>query len=458
MNWPRMNWLRGSLRLRLSVLILLPLILVSFVAVNWRLNNARSTSEGIFDRNLVMLSLAVSRDVAYSGGDTLSETTSRLFQEVTGGSVFYHVYGPDGSFVTGYSSPPVRPSEIALEPNTPLLFDTRYLGIPARAVSLAERVEIDGIRGLSVVTVWQHLQARQDFAQALALQAVLLALILVLTVAMVVYFGVQIGLRPLQQLEAAIQQRSTADLRPIERHIPAEARGIVQRLNELFGKLTEAQVSKDRLISNAAHQLRNPVAAIHTMAQAVEASKTMKDSRERASELVQETRLAMHITQQMLSLERLKAVEPDLVSTDLNTFLTGIAGRIGPSVLSADVDFELSLAPEQISARIDPTMFGEVLSNLVDNALQHAGPKLTQIKVTLAQNEARACIGVENDGRAITATNARHIFERFAQGSESQGAGLGLSIVHEIVAAHGGDIELTTEPVTRFEIFLDAAD
>jgi two-component system sensor histidine kinase TctE len=266
------------------------------------------------------------------------------------------------------------------------------------------------------------------------------------------------GRSPLQQLEAAIQQRSTSDLRPIERHIPAEARGIVQRLNELFGKLTEAQVSKDRLISNAAHQLRNPVAAIHTMAQAVEASKTMKDSRERASELVQETRLAMHITQQMLSLERLKAVEPNLVSTDLNTFLTGIAGRIGPSVLSADVDFELSLAPEQISARIDPIMFGEVLSNLVDNALQHAGPKLTQIKVTLAQNEARACIGVENDGRAITATNARHIFERFAQGSESQGAGLGLSIVHEIVAAHGGDIELTTEPVTRFEIFLDAAD
>ena len=451
-----MSWLRGSLRLRLLALILLPLILVSFVAVSWRYNNARATSEGIFDRNLVMLSLAVSRDVAYSGGDTLSETTSRLFQEVTGGSVFYHVYGPDGSFVTGYSSPPVRPREVALDPNTPLLFDTQYQGIPARAVSLAEPVEIDGIRGLSVVTVWQHLQARQDFAQALALQAAFLALILVFTVAMVVYFGVRIGLRPLQQLEAAIHQRSTADLRPIERKIPAEARGIVHRLNELFGKLTEAQISKDRLISNAAHQLRNPVAAIHTMAQAIEASRTLEDSRERASDLVQETRVAMRITQQMLSLERVKALDPILVVTPLNAFLETIAGRIGPSVLGADVDFELSLPRADIRAEIDPTLFGEVLSNLVDNALQHAGAGLSQIKISLHQDGAQACIRVENDGQAITAANARHIFERFAQGAESEGAGLGLSIVQEIVLAHGGKITLSPAPVTRFDIMLDA--
>jgi len=55
------------------------------------------------------------------------------------------------------------------------------------------------------------------------------------------------------------------------------------------------------LISNAAHQLRNPVAAIHTMAQAVEAAKTVEDSQSRATELVEETRQAMRLTQQMLS-------------------------------------------------------------------------------------------------------------------------------------------------------------
>lgn len=451
-----MTLLRSSLRLRLSVLILVPLLIVSIAAVIWRLDNARTTAERIFDRNLVMLSLAVSRDVAYSGGDTLSETTSNLFKEMSGGSVFYHVYGPDGSFVTGYSSPPVRPRDVAFETNTPLLFDTNYQGIPARAVSLAEPVEIEGIRGPAVVTVWQHLKARQDFAKTLAMQAILLALILVMTVAMVVYFGVQIGLRPLQQLEAAIQKRSTSDLRPIERQIPAEARGIVQRLNELFGKLTEAQISKDRLISNAAHQLRNPVAAIHTMAQAVETSKTLEDSRHRASELVQETRLAMRLTQQMLSLERLKAMEPDLHLSNLNTFLTSVGARVGTSILSADVDFELCLPEIEINVKIDPTLLGEALSNLVDNALKHAGPELTKITISLSQAGARALICVENDGHLIPQETAEHIFERFTQGNESQGAGLGLSIVQEIVAAHGGEIALTSKPVTRFEILVDS--
>ena len=450
-----MNWLRRSLRLRLSVLILLPLILVSIASVIWRFDNARATSEEIFDKNLVMLSLAVSRDVAYSGGDTLSETTANLFRDATGGAIFYHVYGPDGSFVTGYSSPPVRGGGLALQPNVPLLFDTVYQGKPARAVSLAEPVVIDGIGGQSVVTVWQGLQARQDFARTLALQAALLALILVLTVATVVYFGVQIGLRPLQQLEAAIQQRSMSDLRPIERQIPAEARGIVHRLNELFGRLTEAQKSKDRLISNAAHQLRNPVAAIHTMAQAVEASRTLEDSNQRAAELVLETRQAMRLTQQMLSLESVQAVEPDLHKTELNSFLSDLAARIGPSVLGADVDFELGMPQQRISARIDPTLLGEAVSNLVDNALHHAGAGLSSIKLTLETRAAQAIIAVENDGKAIPHDHARRIFERFVQGEESQGAGLGLPIVQQIVASHGGDIRLERSGRTRFEIALD---
>ncbi len=67
-----MTWFGKSLRLRLSILILVPLIVVSAIAMVWRFENARNTAEGIFDRNLVMLGLAVSRDVAYSGGDTLS--------------------------------------------------------------------------------------------------------------------------------------------------------------------------------------------------------------------------------------------------------------------------------------------------------------------------------------------------------------------------------------------------
>ena len=74
-----MGVLRSSLRMRLFILILMPLILVSSLAVFWRFNEAKHLAAEVFDRNLVMLTFAISRDVTLSEGDSLSETTSNLF-------------------------------------------------------------------------------------------------------------------------------------------------------------------------------------------------------------------------------------------------------------------------------------------------------------------------------------------------------------------------------------------
>ena len=450
-----MTLLQGSLRLRLLGLILVPLVVVSALMVAWRFNDARGTAEGIFDRNLIMLGLAVSRDVALSGGDTLSDTTANLFSEATGGPVFYHVYGPDGSFVTGYSSPPVRrPANVRLDLNTPVLFDAVHQGEPVRAVSLAERVTIDGISGVSVVTVWQQLQPRLAFANRLAGRAVLVTASLLSTVAAVVFFGVALGLRPLKQLEQAIQRRSTTDLRPIDRQVPKEARGIVQRLNTLFKSLTEAKDARERLISNAAHQLRNPVAAIHTMAQAVETAKTLEDSQTRAGELVAETRQAMRLTQQLLSLEGVQGRPSQLVSCELNVFLKEYAARVGPRILDADVSFDVDIPKERVIAKFDETLMQEALTNLIDNALQHGGQRLDKIWLHLATDAEAVIVEVGNTGQSVPTAISEQVFERFTQGSESSGAGLGLAIVAEIVSLHGGTITLRSSGMTCFEIRL----
>lgn len=452
-----MTWLGGSLRFRLLVLILVPLLVVSVISVFLRFENARATAESIFDRNLVMLNLAVSRDVTNSGGDTLSETTSNLFEAASGGSVFYHVYGPDGRFVTGYSAPPVRPAEVTLKPNTPILFDAIHQGQPVRASSLAEPVDIDGLRGVSVITVWQQLQPRTQFARSLARQSMALALALIITVAAVVFFGVRLGLRPLEQLEAAIQKRSNADLSPIERRVPVEARGIVQKLNDLFERLTQARVNRERLISNAAHQLRNPVAAIHSMAQAVEAANTPEDASERASELVAETRRAMRLTQQMLSFERINGKEPQLKKIEINTFVTEFTQQIAPLVMRSGSEFEIDLWQSPLVAKLDPVLMSEALRNLVENALHHAGPNLSLVKVGTQLRGQDIIIFVENDGQNIAHLDPEALFERFSQGSESKGAGLGLAIVKEAVSHQNGRVDLIASPITRFEIVIELA-
>lgn len=444
--------LGGSLRLRLLVLILVPLIAVSGVGVFWRYDTARATAEEVFDRSLVMLCMAVSRDVAYSGGDSLSATTANLFRDASGGRVFYHVNGPDGSFVTGYSSPPVRRQAVALELNAPVVFNATHQGVPVRAVSLAERVEIDGITGRSVITVWQQLQPRQAFAQRLAVQTAIVATALILTVAAVVLFGIRLGLRPLERLEDAIQKRSMTDLSPIERRVPVEASGIVQRLNVLFGTLTDAHAERERLISNTAHQLRNPVAAIHAMAQATHRADTLDESKKRSAALVDETRQAVRLTTQMLSIERIKGVRPDFAASDFAAFLLELTARIAPRVLERDIAFDVHIPKGSIEKLFDPTLMSEAITNLVDNAMKHGGAGLSQIAVELVVIGDTVHVSVSNDGATVDPDKTALLFERFAQGRESDGAGLGLAIVKEVVDLHGGTIALHPKPQTRFEI------
>ncbi len=447
-----MTRLLGSLRLRLLVLILIPLIVVSSVGVFWRYDGARATAEEIFDRSLVVLCMAVSRDVAYSGGDSLSVTTSNLFRDASGGRIFYHVKGPDGRFITGYSSPPVRAEPVTLELNSPIIFNAQHQGVPVRAVRLAERVEVDGITGTSVITVWQQLQPRQAFAQQLAVQTAIITAILMLTVAAVVLFGIQLGLRPLKRLEDAIQARSMTDLSPIVRRVPVEASGIVERLNALFGTLSEAHEQRERLISNTAHQLRNPVAAIHAMAQATNRARTLEDSKKRSAALVNETRQAVRLTTQMLSIERIKGVLPDFEEGDFAAFLMELTARIAPKVLESDVAFDVTIPKGPIEKNFDPTLMSEAITNLVDNALKHGGAGLTQIAVDMAVIGNEVHVSITNDGSLIDPDKSMLLFERFAQGRESDGAGLGLAIVKEVVDLHGGKITVNTEPKTRFEV------
>ncbi len=456
-----MTPLRHSLRLRLLTLILLPLILVSASVMYWRFQAAKATAEEIFDRNLVMLTFAISRDVALSAGDSLSSTTANLFSQASGGRVFYHVYGPDGSFITGYSSPPVGDITKPLPENSPTLFDATHLGAPVRVVRLAERRSIEGISGTSVITVWQKLSLRENFARSLAVRSAGLVSLLVMTVAALVWFGIRYGLKPLHDLELAIQKRSVDDLSPIVRKVPEETKGIVSRLNKLFKDLTDSHATRERLISNAAHQLRNPIAGIHAMAEATLGAETLGETRARIKELVTETRRTGRLTEQLLSLEKLDGRKPELEIIDLSQLVTDVGTRNANRVLSRNVEFSVFNGNSPVWALGDYFLLSEALQNLLDNALTHGGPRLRYISLeTYYTKDGGAILAVENDGSTVPKGNAEKIFERFVQIDEKrgsdQGAGLGLAIVSQVARLNEGRVELVCEQPVRFCISLQA--
>ena len=452
-----MSILRNSLRLRLLMLILLPLIVVSSLALAWRINTAKKTAEEIFDRNLMMLAFAISRDVTLSEGDSLSLTTLGLFRKATAGNVFYHVYGPDGSFITGYSSPPVRDTQQPLILDTPELFNGQHQGVPVRVVQLAETSEVDGIGGTAVVTAWQKLSLRDQFARNLAMRTGLLAAFLILTVATMVLVGIRLSLKPLAELENAIQKRTADDLSPIVRQVPLETKGIVSRLNTLFAELIKTRAARDRFISNAAHQLRNPIAGIHSMAQATANAETLSETKARAAELLIETRRTTRITEQLLSLERLDGRPPELQLGDLRDLATEVGTRNASKILGMGISFSLDIPDIPINVVFDAFLASEAVQNLVDNAISYGGENLSFIEVKITQSDGHAILSVENDGARIPIALESKIFERFTQGENSESSGRGLAIVTEVARLNNAKVRLQTKPTTVFSIIFDAA-
>ena len=434
-----------SLRLRLLVLILVPLIVVATIAVSWQYRQSAQSAETVFDQKLSILALAIFKDLLATQGENLSPTTKALFEEASGATFFYHVRGPDGSFINGYSPPPVRPQINKsgvnnLAEDALVFFQSTHRGKAVKVAQLQQQGRIDQLNGIVVVSVWQDIDERVAFAQNLALQGAIIALILIITASVVVFFGIRVGLRPLRNLETAITNRSGTDLRPIMRQVPQEVRQIVDRLNNLFTQVTTAQSQKDRFISNAAHQLRNPVAGIQSMAEVAHNAKTSQDMKSRLASLLTASKELSRLTQQMLSYERLQHQKLNLKKTSINQLLRKIAAQYAPQIMRDDIEIQLMETKPAGYALIDATMIEQVFANLIDNALKYGGDGLSFISVSWHRRDKMIIIDIINDGALIPKKIQTQMFERFEQGHEGQGAGLGLAIVVDIMQMHHGQI------------------
>ncbi len=431
-----------SLRGRLTAIILVPLLFVAMLVGFWQLTNAQRTATEVFDNSLLSAALAVANDVAISGGDALSPNTSAILSDTSGGPVFYHVYAPDGVIVAGYATPPVgipRPSDEAAGPT---YFDAVYFGRDVHGVRLQNATQIDGFVGIFTTTVWQDASVRQQFVNDLLLRSVLGICGLMAAVALIVWFGVRRGLRPLTELESAIERRTSDELTPIRRAVPVEVQGVVQTLNGLFAQVSQSMTAQSEFISNAAHQLRNPIAGVLALAEAVNAAPDSKARTDRSRDLLDAARETADLSQKLLLLERAKSISPSsaMEHIDLDLALADwvAAARNGlPDgvLLKLAVDTDLSMTG-------DATMMRETVRNLIDNAIVHGGPDVTQIDVSAIRQGDSIVLSVEDDGIGLPEDAFEAAKERFRPVSETSKSGLGLSLVDTVARGHGGSLEL----------------
>ncbi len=437
-----------SLKARLTLIILTPLLLIACGIGLWVYTNAERQAKDQFDRSLLSTALAISRDVALSGGDALSSTTRDLISDTSGGPVFYHVFAPDGVFVTGYATPPVAGAAPGAESETQRFFEAVYQGSAVRVLRLRDAMQIDGLTGDFTFTVWQDTQVRQALVRATLLQNGTVIAVLIASVGLIVWFGVGTGLRPLSDLEEAISLRTSDDLAPIQRRVPREVEGLVGTLNALLEQVSTTLETKNAFISNAAHQLRNPIAGILTMAEALQSAPNKDAVKERTSHLVEAAKQARDLANKMLTLERANA-QPDrggFEDLDLHDLLDATVTELVRTHPAWTVDLEPWTMDQAPAVSGDPIMLREAVTNLIDNAFVHGGPNVSRVDLSLTKVSGNYELRVCDDGGGIDPAQFGTALERFGQLQTGQGSGLGLPIALAVARQHGGRLSLANSP------------
>lgn len=450
-----------SLRARLFLIIVPPLLVIAVAAAMARYVAADRMSQRLYDNTLLAVALAISRDVVLSEGDIVDEDLRARLSAALGDAVFYRVTGPDGGFITGYSEipPPGEAFDIAAE--SPKFYDSEVRGAPVRVVALREFIDEPEFGGWVTVHVWQTVRTRDALSLRLALQAGAMMALVIMGAGTAVIFGIAYGLKPLLDLREAVERRSPTDLGPIRYKVPREVTGLVESMNALFARLSDAFAARDEFIANAAHQLRNPIAAIQAQAEAALTAPTDAELRVRAREVAEAARRAARLTQQLLSMEKLRG-DPALALTevDIEGLAAGVMRVHAPGAMRRGAEISLEVDGPPAPVRGDPVMLAEALDNLVDNALRYGCRSGGAVRVVIAFERDRARVVVEDDGPGVPPEQRARIFERFQRGVEVtlDGCGVGLAIARETVSRHGGTIRLAEiAQGTRFEIDLPLA-
>jgi heavy metal sensor kinase len=223
-------------------------------------------------------------------------------------------------------------------------------------------------------------------------------------------------------------------------------------LNAMIGRLDGSFAEIRRFTADASHELRTPLAAIRVEAEAVlDRAATVDECKAVIGSILEECGRLARLADQLLALAREDAgvARHEPGSVDLGELVGAVADALRPVAEASGLALVTDLAPGVV-VRGDPVRLRQVAVNLIDNAVKYT-PAGGTVRVGVGRRGGRAEVTVADTGEGIPAEHLPRVFDRFyrvdkARGRETGGTGLGLSIARSVMTAHGGSIELASEP------------
>lgn len=437
-----------SLRSDLLAEMLLPMVVVVLLSGYLSYHIGVRFARQSYDRSLYETARSLAQQVRVVDGRAridLPRAAEEMLRADEADNVQFQVYSRRHGLLAGDADMPVPFFESEDKP----LYFSRDLGEEATLYGVALQMR-DIADDIVVVQVAETDRKRKELAQDVMAAVLLPQTLLLLLSALAVRSGIQTGLKPLARIEAALHARSQADLSPLpDAEVPAEVRPLTDAVNALLQRLEAALGVQQRFVADAAHQLRTPLAALK-----VQIERTLRESQSaQDGEALEQMRRSVdrltRLANQLLTLAR---AEPGAESRirfeplDLRALAFEVGASYVPRALQQGADLGFAGGEAPVMVQGDALLLGELLRNLLDNALAH-GRRNGRITLGV-EDGAHPALIVEDDGPGIPETEREAVFARFHRlpGSAGGGSGLGLAIVREIARAHGAEAGLETPP------------
>ncbi|WP_377155789.1 sensor histidine kinase [Roseateles sp. UC29_93] len=487
---------RFSLKRQLLLWLLLPQVVLWLAGAVFSYRLAGRYANEAVDATLLQATRSLARQVKPMGNGLLIDFP-RAAQDVLeadpSDKLLYTVSSPPGKFILGNRNLPSPP---AVPASAPLGQAQFYDGeIDAQESRTASPVRVAALylqfgenpkaQQTMLVQVARSSANRELLARRLLIDTMLPLSILIVLMSMIVWAGVGAGLAPIARLRRLVEGRKPNDLRPIELDAaPQELRSLAQAINDLLEAVRHNVQGQRRFISDAAHQLRTPLAGLKSQSELALAEAPPGPLTVRLARVHESATRSAHLVNQLLALAR---TEPESLTRqtpvrfDLGRLAREVTAELVPRALQQNVDLgydgpdsdpdcasasqleepltvpglsreeqaqkegrEQGQEDRPVEVTGIPLLLREALVNLVDNALRYAG-RGARVTVQVHGDADRAELVVTDNGPGIPEDLREQVFERFFRAThEGNGCGLGLAIVKEIVERHGGRIVLST--------------
>lgn len=433
---------QGSIRQRLMISLQISAAVLAVVVFLVVQTVARQVAQESQDNVLAASATSILESARYNGRELhvdLPYSALSMLDNLSHERVFYAIHF-SGEFLSGYDALP----QFEGKSNERADFhSSEFLGEDVRIASIEKRVSTDvGTQSLNV-SVAQTLAGRKQTLARISRTAMGVGATFYLVSVILAALIARSAIQPLDRLTESVSRRGPKDLRPVAGPVLIEMVPLVASLNSLMRRLHRSLLRSEEFIAEAGHRVRTPLAIVRTKAEIVQRQtydpKTHDALKEMIHAIDESSRAASQLLDHAMVTFRMDHLLREEI--DLPKLLNDAVARLRPLSELKDIDVLLEVA-EKTVLRGDPILLQNAIHNLLDNAVKYTSSGTT-VCVDLRRLENGVRIRVNDDGPGFPGAEFDHFANRFARGDNAQdvvGSGLGLTIVKEVVEAHGGRI------------------